>query len=548
MCALQRLVFSLLGLLLAPEAAPKDNLYDLVILGGRIVDGTGAAVHAADIAIQDGRIVEVGYLQKDGKRTIDARGDWIAPGFIDMQNHSEYALLEDGRGLSALFQGVTLIVMGEHTSAGPMFGPAELRHVHYYPPGLKRDWKTLGDYFDRLERQGIALNVGSFVSSGQVRSCVVGNENRLASPLEINAMKKLVAEAMDEGALGLSSGLSYVPNANASLGELLELARVARAKGGIYSTHLRAGGSDPMASLQECLQIAESTRIPVEIAHIGAAAGTRIEWFGEVINNARKQGLIIEANISPYTAGISFLRALLPEWAQDDGTAKMLECLKNPFDRQKIMLEMRSGKTLHALVPWDQKTVSSRNPALDGKTLADLSLRRNVLPEEALLDILFEEKGEGLLIINTVSELFIFRAMKFPWVNVGSDGVALSVDLKGYGRPHPAYFGAFPRLVGRYARAAGVLPAEEMIRKMTSQPAKLLGLKDRGTVAPGMVADLVVFHPEKFIDKATFENPAQYSEGVRWLLVNGVPVIDDGKYSGALPGRVVRGPAYRPKR
>ncbi len=547
MSAIQLFLFYLLGLL-APAEAQKDDLFDLVILGGRVIDGTGASVHAADIGIKGGRIVEVGYLQKDGKRTIDARGYWVAPGFIDMHSHSEFALLEDGRGLSALYQGITLTVLGEHTSPGPLMGAAEPSQSFYNPAGLKQDWKTLGAYFDRLEKQGMALNVGSFVSSGQVRACVIGYEGHLASPVEVNAMKNLVTQAMDEGALGLSSGLSHVPNAYSSLGELVELARVVAAKGGIYSTTLRTSGSDPMTGLDECVRIAAGARIPVEINHLSATAGTRIEWYGEVINAARKQGLNIEANIYPYTSDTSFLRALLPEWAQEGGTVKMLERLKSTIERQKIMVDMRSGKTYNGLVPWDQKTVSSRNPALDGKTLADLSLGRNVLPEEAFLDILSEEKGEGLVIANTISEPFLMRAMKFSWVNIGSDGVAISADAKGYGRPHPGYFGAFPRLIGRYARGAGVLPAEEMIRKMTSQPAKLLGLKDRGKVAAGMIADLVIFHPEKFMDKATPESPARYSEGIQWLLVNGVPVIDEGKYTGALPGKVVRGPAYRPGR
>jgi N-acyl-D-amino-acid deacylase len=539
------LIFSTLLGLLAVGGAQKDDRYDLVILGGRVIDGTGASIHAADIAIQGDKIVQVGYLEKDGRRTIDARGYWIAPGFIDMHSHSEFSLLEDGRGLSALYQGVTLTVLGEHTSPGPMTGPAEPSQSLYNPAGLTQDWKTLGEYFDRLEKGRIALNVGSFVSSGQVRACVLGYENRPVSALEMSQMKKLVAQAMDEGALGLSSGLAYVPNAYAGPGELMELARVAASKGGIYSTHLRTGAADPMAGLNECLRIAEAAKIPVEIDHISSAAGTRIEWYGEVINAARKRGLNIEANLCPYTADISFLRALLPEWAQEGGTAKMLERLQNPFERQRMALDMRAGNSFNALIPWDQKMVSSRNPALDGKSLADLALGRSAIPEDVLMDILREEKGEGLVISQIVSEPFLVRAMKFPWVNIGSDGVAISAETRGYGRPHPAYFGTFPRLVGRYARGMGVISVEEMIRRMTSQPAKLLGLKDRGKVAPGMVADLVIFHPERFIDKATFENPAQYAEGVQWLLVNGIPVIDDGKYTGALPGKVVRGPAYR---
>ncbi len=545
MSAIHSFLLCLLGVM-AFAGAQKDDRYDLVILGGRIVDGTGAAVHAADVAIEAGKIVDVGFLRKDGRRTIDARGYWVAPGFIDMNSHSELALLEDGRGLSALYQGITVTILGERASPGPMTGRAELSRSLYVPAGLKQDWKTLGEYFDRIESKGVALNIGSFVSSGQVRACVMGYENRLASPVEISEMKKLVAQAMDEGALGLSSDLSCVPDAYAGIGELMELARVAAGKGGIYSSRLRTSGSDPMVGLEECTRIAEAAKIPVEINNMGGSAGTRIEWYGEVINAARKRGLNIEANISPYTADMSFLCALLPEWAREGGTATMLERLNDPFAREKIVLEMRSGKTFNALVPWDQKIISSRNPALDGKSLADLALGRSAVPEEVLMDILFEEKGEGLVITNSISEPYLVRAVRFPWVNIGSDGVALSADAKGCGRMHPGFFGAFPRLVGRYAHAGGLLTPEEMIRKMTSQSAKLLGLKDRGKVAPGMIADLIVFHPERFIDTATFERPAQYAEGIQWLLINGVPVIEEGRFTGALPGRVIHGSGYRP--
>jgi N-acyl-D-aspartate/D-glutamate deacylase len=245
---------------------------------------------------------------------------------------------------------------------------------------------------------------------------------------------------------------------------------------------------------------------------------------------------------------MSPLGVLLPEWAQEGGMTKTLERLQNPFERERMALDMRAAKSFNALIPWGQKVVSSGNPALDGKSLADLALGRNVIPEDALLDVLLEEKGDCRVISETVPEPVLVRAMKFPWVNIGSGGAAIGAETRGYGRPHPASFGTFPRLVGRYAQRARVTSVEEMIRKMTWQPARLLGLKDRGTVAAGMVADLVIFHPERFIDKATFEHPSQYAEGVQWLLVNGVSVIDDGKYTGALPGKIVRGAAYRQAR
>jgi N-acyl-D-amino-acid deacylase len=525
-------------------AYQQANRYDMVVIGGRLLDGTGDRIYAADIGITDGKIVDVGYLQKEGRRTIDARGYWVTPGFIDMHSHSDYSLLEDGRGLSALYQGVTLQVLGEHTSPGPLLGKAVLPES-LTAADFKPDWKTLGQYFERLQKKGIALNVASYVSSGQVRECVLGFENRPPKSSELQEMKNLVAQAMEEGAVGLSSGLSYVPNSYASTEELIELAKVARAHGGIYSSHLRTQGPDPLNGLRECLRIAEAAKIGVEIDHINSTAGSRIADYTQMIDFARKKGLDIEANVYPYTAGMTFLLAHLPEWAQEGGLGKTLLRLKDPTARQKIIAELLAGTTFLSEVSWDKKVISSANPALDGKSIAELAVARHASPEETLLDILVSENGAGLIIVHDNTEENIIRAMKLPWVNFGSDGVALSADSKGSGKPHPRFFGTFPRLIGLYARDKKVMPPWEMVYKMTWMAAKRLDLKDRGKIAPGMAADLVVFHPETFSDLATFEDPAQYSRGIQWLIVNGTPVIDGGKYTGALPGKIIRGPGYR---
>lgn len=531
-------------ILLSVAAYQQADRYDLVVMGGRLLDGTGDRTYAADIGIRDGRIVDVGYLQNDGRRTVDARGYWVTPGFIDMHCHSDYSLLEDGRGLSALYQGVTLELLGEHTSPGPLVGKAVFSES-LAVANIKPDWKTLGQYFERLQKKGIALNVASYVSSGQVRECVLGFERRPPTPSELQEMKNLVAQAMEEGAVGLSSGLSYVPNSYASTEELIELAKVARAHGGIYSSHLRTQGPDPLGGLRECLRIAEAAKIGVEIDHINSTAGSRIGGYVQMIDLGRKKGLDIEANMYPYTAGMTFMIAHLPEWAQEGGLEKTLARLKDPVERRKIIAEMRAGTTFLGQVPWNKKVISSVNPALDGKSIADLALARNASPEDTLLDILVSEKGAGLLIVHDNTEENIIRVMKLPWVNIGSDGIALSADAKGSGKPHPRFFGTFPRLIGLYARDKRVLLPWEMVSKMTWLPAKRLNLKDRGKIAPGMAADLAIFHPETFSDLATFENPAQYSRGLQWLIVNGTLVIDGGKYTGALPGKIIRGPGWK---
>jgi N-acyl-D-amino-acid deacylase len=439
---------------------------------------------------------------------------------------------------------VTLAVVGEHTSPGPLVGKAVLPQS-LFSTRHRPTWKTLGQYFDTIRKKGIALNVASYVSSGQVRECVLGFENRAPTPAELQEMKNLVAQAMEEGAVGLSSGLSYVPNAYASERELIELAEVAGAHGGVYSSHLRTKGVDPLGGLRECLRIAEAAHIGIEIDHINSTAGARLDSYVQLIEAARKRGLDVEANMYPYTAGMTFLLALLPEWAQEGGLERTLGRLKDSAERKKILEEIRSGTTFLAEVPWDRKVVSSDNRSLDGRSIAELAHVRNSSPEETLLDILVAEKGSGLFIVHNNTEENIIRVMKLPWVNIGSDGAAVSADATGSGKPHPRFFGTFPRLMGVYVRDKKILSPEEMVYKMTWLAAKRLNLKDRGKIAPGMAADIVVLKPETIGDSATFEDPARYSRGVQWLLVNGIPVVENSAYTGALPGRIVRGPGFR---
>jgi N-acyl-D-amino-acid deacylase len=508
---------------------------DLVIVNGRLVDGTGNPWTRADVAIRGDTIVYVGRGPITAKRKIDASGKVVAPGFMDMHAHSEYGLIVDPRALSKITQGVTSEVLGEHLSAGPVLGPAEDDAMMVSDP-IKRDWTTIAGFYARLEKQGIGLNVLSYVGSGQVRASVIGYEKRAATPAELDQMKRLVAEAMEQGAFGLSSGLVYVPNAYASTDELIELAKVAASYGGIYVTHLR-GGFD---GLREGIRIARDARLPMEIHHINSTSARDVAAFVREIEEARQNGVDITANAYPYTAGWTYLRSLLPAWALEGGIQAMLARLKRPKDRARIVAELREEAARQP--PLDPGVGQTRweRVFVDGVTIHELAKRRGTSPEDALVDLLIERKGEGFQISFGNTEAFLREALRQPWVDIGSDGSALAAGLRSpFGWPHPRSFGTHPRVLAKYVRE-GLFSLEEAIRKMTALPASRLGLRDRGLVKPGMKADLVVFDPATIRDLATFDQPEQYAEGIAWVLVNGVTVVEEGKPTGKRPGRVLR--------
>mgnify|MGYP000347913693 CR=1 FL=1 len=405
-------------------AAPQPLAADLLLAGGRVVDGTGTPWVRADVAIQGDTIVSVGRGAVKAARTIDVAGRIVAPGFIDMHAHSEYGLVADPRALSKITQGVTTEVLGEHLSAGPVTGRAVDDPMMVAPP-VRRDWTTLGGFFERLERQGIGVNVVSYVGAGQVRACVVGYERRAATPAELEEMKRLVAQAMEEGAFGLSSGLAYVPNAFASTEELVELARVAGAHGGVYVTHLRGG----LDGLREGLRIAREAGVPIEIHHINSTASRHIAAFAAEIERARGEGADVTANAYPYTAGWTYLRSLLPSWALEGGTAAMLERLARPADRARIVEALRASGATPApdgAPRWTRVVIASPDPSVDGLTVEALGRRRGRPPEEALVDLLIERKGEGFQIAVNNTEEALAEALRLPWVAVGSDGSALA--------------------------------------------------------------------------------------------------------------------------
>lgn len=519
---------------LRAQAPPPE--VDLVIRGGRVVDGTGSPWFQADVAVTGDRIVAVGRQPVRAKTTVDATGLVVAPGFIDMHAHSEFGILADPRVRSKVTQGVTTEVLGEHLSAGPVLGKAEDDPMLISAP-VKRDWQTLGGFLGRVERQGVGFNVASYVGSGQVRACVVGYENRPPTPDEMAEMKRLVAQAMEEGAFALASGLNYIPNVFATTDELTELAKVAGRYGGYYVTHLRGG----VAGLREGIAIARAAGVPLEIHHINSTSSSRVKEFVAIIDEARRQGVDVTANAYPYIAGWTYLRALLPHWAQEGGTAAMLERLRRPADRSRIVQEMRRASAQN-----DQTFVSSYNPAIDGLSLSELGRRGGTSPEEAVLDLLIELKGDGFQISFGNTEEFLAVALAQPWVSIGSDGSALDVGMKtALGKPHPRSFGTHPRVLAKYVREDHLLGLEEAVRKMTALPAGRLGLGDRGVLRPGMKADIVVFDAARVRDEATFKEPERFATGIGWVFVNGQAVVADAKPTGALPGRVLYGPGKR---
>jgi N-acyl-D-aspartate/D-glutamate deacylase len=528
-----------------PRAAfaqsPPATEADLLIAGGRVVDGSGGPWRQANVAIKGDTIVYVGNAPVKAKRTINAAGRVVSPGFIDMHAHSEFGLSLDGRGLSMITQGVTTNVLGEHLSAGPVLGPAVDDPMMVTPP-VKRSWTTLGGFFDYLTKKGIGLNVVSYVGAGQVRASVMGYEDRTPTPAEMAKMKELIVQAMHEGAFGLSAGLVYVPNSFNTTAQMIELAKVAAGMGGIYSVHMRAG--DPIVSLRETIAIAKGAHIPAEIFHVGMTVANNPQ-FAVVVNQARAQGIDITANAYPYTVGWTYVRQLIPVWAQEGDAAAITERLKKPEMRAKVVKEMQQVSK-GAYGKW---TISSANLAFDGKTFQQLADSRHESVEEAMIDFLVAQKAEGFQIgpEDPSKDQIEAETYKQPWVDVGSDGIALPAGVHtAFGRPHPRSFGTFTKILADVVRKRHVLTLEEAIRKMTSQPANRLGLADRGLLRQGMKADVVVFNPDTVTNTSTFAKPDTYSTGIDWVLINGQPVVANAKPTNALPGRVLRGPGYKP--
>ena len=543
-------------------AQSSARSFDIVISGGRIVDGTGDPWYRGDVAISGDRIAAIGDLSGASATTrIDAANLVVSPGFVDMLGQSEFNVLVDNRAASKITQGVTTEVTGEGSSIAPvndrMLADAAAPYKHY---GVVADWRTLGEYFRRLdERTHPAINLATFVGAGGVRDYVIGREDRRATPAELEQMKTMVARAMEEGALGLSSSLQYVPDRFANTDELVELARIARRHGGIYITHQRSEGLQLFESLDEVFAIAERANIAAEIYHLKTAYKPNWGKMPQVLRRieaARARGLDITADQYPYTRASNNLDACLPVWVREGGADKMVARLKDPAQRARIRNEMADA----AATTWENQWAGAGggagilltavlNPDLkkyEGMTLDDIARQMGKDPRDGLMDIVIADHGESACITSIMSEDDVRTALESPLVSVGTDSGAKAIDGPlSESKSHPRGWGSFPRILGRYVRDEHLLTLEEAIRKMTSQPAARVHLDDRGILRPGMAADVTVFDPATIRDLSTFEQPAQYSQGIKYVLVNGRAVISDGRITAERPGRALRGPGYR---
>jgi N-acyl-D-aspartate/D-glutamate deacylase len=556
---------TLLGLLcaaaadasLARERGPdRTREYDVIIEHGRVVDGTGAPWYTADVGIRAGHIAAIGRLGKAAaKQRIDAAGRVVAPGFIDMLGQSELTILVDPHLPSKIYQGITTEITGEGNSVAPVNDAiARENAARYAHLQIKRDWSDFAGYFARLEKQGIGINLASYVGATTVREMVVGYEDRPATPAELVQMQHLVTEAMRQGAVGVSSSLEYAPAPYASTEELIALSRAAAEYGGIYATHMRSEQEAIMTSLEETIRIGREAHIPVEIWHLKAGGVNNFGLMPEIvarIERARADGVDIAADTYAYPAWANELSAFIPPWAHDGGDAKLIERLKDPAVRLRLKRELATVSA-----DWDNEWQSVPGPEaiqfstvlnpnllnIQGRTLAEVAKSRGKDPMDTLFDILIEDGAQTHVAVFAMSEPDIALAAVQPWVSFCNDSAGTSPEgLLAKEFPHPRAYGTFPRVLRKYVREERRMRLEEAIRKFTSLPASRLRLNDRGVLKAGMWADVVVFDPQVITDRATFAAPNQLSVGMQWVLINGVPVVADGASTGALPGQVLRG-------
>ncbi len=530
--------------------------YDLVIRNGRIIDGTGSPWYRADIAIRDGHIAAIGRFGKvAAKQVINAHGDVVAPGFIDMLDQSGLTLLADGHAQSKIYQGVTTLITGEGESVAPLDdriiqeNQSTYRSLH-----IKPSWHDLGGYFALLEKQGVGVNLGTYVGAASVREMVLGYGDRTPTPAQLKQMQALVARAMQQGAMGVSTALQYPPATYSKTPELVALAKVASRYGGIYASHMRSEGNAEMAALDEVFTIARKAHIPAEIFHLKAAGHKNWGNMPKIvakIDAARAAGLDISADTYAYTAWGNDLASFIPPWAHAGGTADLLARLKNPKTRAKIIRGMQtpsdewSNDWQEIPGPHAVEITSVGNPALksiEGKRLDEIAKTWHEKPIDTLLDILIKDHAATGVAVFGMAQPDVTLALRQPWVSICDDAAATAPNPHQH--PHPRAYATFPRIIHKYVREEHVLSLADAIRKMTALPAQRMGLTRRGVLKQGMWADIVVFAPAKLRGLATFQKPNQLAVGMDDVLVDGVPVIADGKMTGALPGKVLRGPGY----
>ena len=559
---LRTIIHLLCALILgAPLALAQSDreaaAYDIVIQNGRIVDGTGNPWYKADIAIANGRIVAIGSLRAGvSRRVIDANGMVVSPGFIDMLGQSETALLVDNRSLSKLAQGITTEITGEGGSIAPQNAlTIAAAQPSLDPYHLKIDWTTLDDYWMRLDKKGTPINIGTYVGAAQVREAVLGDVNRAPTAEELEKMKALVAQAMQQGALGISTALIYPPGHYAKTEELIELAKVAAKYGGIYATHMRSEGLNEVAAVREALRIGQEAHLPVEIFHLKVSGKSRAGKMVEIvrmIQQARDSGQDVTADMYPYLAGATALASSLPPWVADGGMSKLLERLRDPATRQRIKTEMsatgeRTWENLYLDAGGASGVMVAAvvNPELKqytGKTVAEIATLQKKDPLDALMDFVLADKGLSGALYFVASEEDLQTGLRQPWTSIGLDANELSLDGPLFEpHTHPRAFGSMPRFLGHYVRDLQLLPLEQAIRKITSLPAQRERLVGRGLIKEGFFADITIFDPGSIIDKATYTEPAQLAEGVKYVLVNGQVAFENGKATGALAGRTLKG-------
>jgi dihydroorotase/N-acyl-D-amino-acid deacylase len=543
----------------AADPATQSALFDIVVVNGHIIDGTGSPWYSGQVGIRAGRIAAIGNLSAAPRRqTIDAMGKVVAPGFIDMLGQSELTMLVDPRLPSKIFQGITTEITGEGSSVAPanqaIFAADRAIYDHLK---ITPDWTTLREYFARLERQGMGINLASYVGATSVRRMVLGDADVQPTAAQLVQMRTLVRQSMLDGAVGLSTALQYAPAPYAKTDELIALASEAAKLGGIYATHMRSEGDAEPEAIDEAIRIGREAQIPVQIWHLKAAGKANWGQMPQIIariNAARSSGVDISANTYAYTAWFNTFSAFIPPWAHDGGDAKLIERLKDPTIRIRIRKEL--------LTPggdWDNEwqeipspeailIAVVQNPELasfQGKRLSEVAAMWNEDPINAMCDLLIKDKAFTDVAVFGMSEPDVLLALQQPWVSIDNDSQGTTPDgLLGREHPHPRAYGTFPHILRKYVREEHALTLEDAIRKFTALPAQQMRLTDRGVLKQGMWADVVIFDPEVIRDLATYEQPNQLSKGMEYVLVNGVPVIAEGKMTGALSGKVLRGPGY----
>mgnify|MGYP001073393744 CR=1 FL=1 len=528
---------------------------DVIVRGGWIIDGTGNPWFKSDVAVKGGRISKVGHLGSDmGELIIDAEKMAVSPGFLDMHSHSDFMLWVNPTSDYKIRQGVTSEVIGNcGSSAAPLIGEAKEdaeRSVNELPGGGPEKmprWSTLSEYLNHLERQGTTVNVATYIGHSTVRKCVLGYENRKPTESELNEMKGLVAQGMVDGAFGISTGLIYPPGCFADTSELIELCKVVARYGGIYVSHIRNESDLLIEAVKEAIEIGRKSGLPVHISHHKAAG--RLNWRKVketlwIIEELRREGSDVTCDVYPYTAGCSWsLSHMLPKWVSEGGTKKLVERLRDPEIRRRIREDISEDKTVSPLVKhgeWESIMVASvtseENKRFEGRSVAEISKARGIDPMDCLFDLMIQEEDEITGIFFLMEEDDVSTVIKHPVSMIGSD----SVPPKKTGLVHPRNYGTFPRVIKRYVHEKGILTLEEAVRKMASYPAQRLGIRDRGLIREGMWADMVIFDPKKISDKATYEDPFQYPDGIEYVFVNGALTIKKGGYTGALAGKVLR--------